>query len=90
MLLFSVKELAGRGRGLVASQTIRKGSVALEDTAFAAVLNHGRAADDHCSFCFAPAADAADGGHGAVMLADAADGRRVAVAYARTQLAAVD
>ena len=63
MLLFSVKELAGRGRGLVASQTIRKGSVALEDTAFAAVLNHGRAADDHCSFCFAPAADAADGGH---------------------------
>ena len=61
-MLCSVKAIAGRGRGLVASQTIRCGSIALEDTAFAAVLNHD-ARDSHCSHCFAPSTIATDDHH---------------------------
>ena len=52
-MLFAIKNFVDRGRGLVATTTIRRGTVALEDTAFAAVLNKD-AQESHCHFCFAP------------------------------------
>ncbi len=55
-MAFAVKELPGRGRGLVASATIRRGTTAVADAALGAVLHAppptGGIRGGHCRQCF--------------------------------------